>query len=173
MLAKVQICVNLLFITLVIKIVEVLRTWREYGRTLGTERPIRLNDTGGTGAPGTDSDFDDVFALRVLQRVAEFSRVDGGIPELDGFVVQPGLAEAGVAQGLAEGLLHAPVQRGWLTTRPGQLQTTCDLIGGYEAVREDPRSPHSNVVGAGRFLTCRVASGPAGARWTSCSFSTR
>jgi hypothetical protein len=45
--------------------------------------PIRLDDTGGTGAPGTDTDFDAVFAQRVLQQMAEFSLVDGGIPELD------------------------------------------------------------------------------------------
>jgi hypothetical protein len=128
--------------------VDMLRRWREYGRTLGRERPIRLDDTGGTGASGTDTDFDDVFAQRVLQQVAGFSLVDDGIPELDaevsleevqkevrrleggkagwnrarnaqeggqghghggafGFVAQPGLAEAGVAQGLA-GLTSCP-----------------------------------------------------------------
>ena len=73
--------------------VEVLRTWREYGEALGKERPISQhgraepNSDRREGATPRDSDFNDVFARRVLQRVAQISLVDGGIPELDKEVV--------------------------------------------------------------------------------------
>jgi hypothetical protein len=64
--------------------VEVLRIWREYGLALGRQQPIsRDAHDRGEGAPSGVTYFDDVFARRVLQRVAELSRVDGGIPELD------------------------------------------------------------------------------------------
>ncbi len=68
-----------------------MRTWREYGQALGKERPIsqhwraELNSDRREGATPRDSDLNDV--RRVLQRVAEISLVDGGIPELDKEVV--------------------------------------------------------------------------------------
>jgi hypothetical protein len=134
--------------------VEVLRTWREYGQALGKERPISQhgraepNSDRREGATPRDSDFNDVFARRVLQRVAEISLVDGGIPELDKEFVWEEVHEevrrldggkaadldgifpellkkAGkaycitVARGLAEGLFHAPAQRGWVEVGPG------------------------------------------------------
>ncbi len=106
-------------------------------------RDAEPNSDRRQGATPRASDFNDFFARRVLQRVAQISLVDGGTPELDKKVVWEEVHEevrrldggkamevalvslynhawqAGVARGLAEGLFHAPVQRGWVAVGPG------------------------------------------------------